>query len=137
MIIKRALDRKNTKVLTLMVWAIITILSLIPLQKLEIKAPSGTDKVVHIIMYFCLSTLFLWSYAYNRSQTVWIALSIILYGIVIELLQKYLPVNRSADIFDVVANTMGLLLGVSAQFILKRAEKKYCNSKIFNTFEKR
>lgn len=120
-----------------MVWTLITILSLIPLQKLEIKAPNGTDKIVHIIMYFSLSTLLLWSYAYNRPQTAWIALSIILYGIVIELLQQYLPVNRNADIFDVAANTIGLLLGVSVQFILKRAEKKYCNSKIFNTFEKR
>ncbi len=135
--IKHLLDRKNTKVLTFIVCFLITILSLMPLQKLEIKAPTGTDKLIHIIMYFSLSTLLLWSYAYNRHQIAWIALLIILYGIVIELLQQYLPVNRDADIFDVLANIIGVLLGIFVQFLLKRKEKKICNSKIFNTFEER
>jgi len=39
-------------------------------------------------------------------------LSVLLYGIIIEILQGLLTISRSADIFDVAANLIGSLIGI-------------------------
>lgn len=125
MIIKHLLDKKKTKVLLFIIISLVTIVSLIPLDKLEVKAPLGTDKIVHIIMYFSIATLALWSYSGTIKQTVKVLIFVILYGILIEILQEYEPLRRSGDIYDVIANTIGALLGVIAQPFIKKIDKSF------------
>ncbi|MDO9260601.1 MAG: VanZ family protein, partial [Flavobacteriaceae bacterium] len=47
----------------------------------------------------------------NFLKSTLIILCIFFYGIIIEVLQEILTTKREADIYDVIANTMGILIG--------------------------
>ena len=72
------------------------------------------DKIVHFVFYFLF--VFLWSLYANfkknipnsSSKILFIA---ILYGIMIEIFQGVFTTNRTADVFDVVANSLGAFGG--------------------------
>ncbi len=122
---KYLLDRKFTKVLLIIVMILVTILSLMPLSDFKIEAPGGIDKVVHVIMYLGVSTLALFTYSNSTKTTIKIIILVILYSILIEFLQENLPVKRSGDFYDVIANSIGTLLGLKAQLILRKIEKTF------------
>ncbi len=75
------------------------------------------DKVVHLVMFGTLSFLILLGYREkyekgNRTKLVLTAVIIsILYGILTELLQRYIFVGRSGNLFDALADAVGALLG--------------------------
>lgn len=99
--------------------AVITVMSLVEVDvnvlDLEI---TFLDKIVHIGAYAVL--MFLGGMYYltgkdkktQNTRLLLLALLLIGYGILIELLQKVLPVNRWWEVWDIVANTAGVLLGV-------------------------
>lgn len=91
-------------------WAFILfaiILSLIPGQKLP---PTGvSDKLEHAAAYMLLTLWF--TGLYPRSSYWRIGLSMLLLGIVIEIAQGLMPFGRQADLRDVFANSIGILLG--------------------------
>jgi len=67
------------------------------------------DKLVHFGFYF--------GEAMHDSPPlartlIFVALGTIIYGIIIEVLQHTLTVDRQGDIFDVVANSLGAIIGV-------------------------
>jgi VanZ family protein len=102
-------------------WAIIIlILSGIPgkyLKKIHFKSfpiPHFTDKVVHFSMYFIFTALLTFSftaiYPKNKNKVLFFSFFIpFCYGVLMEILQKYLFIGRSAEFFDVVANTTGII----------------------------
>jgi len=51
----------------------------------------------------------------------WVLIGAFIYGIVIEVLQELFFESRTADIWDVVANSAGILLG----WLIFRNIKKY------------
>ncbi len=80
---------------------VIFILSIIKVP--ETEAPEYTDKIVHIIMYiFCAGAF----YFIGIKRFV---LSAISYGILLEIIQYFLP-WRSFSIADIIANTIGAML---------------------------
>ncbi|QQX77906.1 MULTISPECIES: VanZ family protein [Aequorivita] len=91
---------------------------------------SGIDKIVHSTIHFILINLWLLFIYFKNGfliKTRWILIllfSILLYGIVIEILQDQFTVSRKADILDVAANFTGSLLGI---FFFKNI-KKYLNA---------
>lgn len=85
-------------------------------------APENFDKVLHFTAYFGLTILWL-VYRWKRERSnqslsikgiTWTALLIVGYGIIIEILQGRFTVDRIADGWDVLANSLGVLLGVIA-----------------------
>lgn len=72
------------------------------------------DKIFHFFTYMVLA--FLWYFTFittfiidkKRALTYAVLLSI-LFGIIIELLQGTLTASRSADVYDIMANIMGVL----------------------------
>ncbi|MCB0464180.1 MAG: VanZ family protein, partial [Aequorivita sp.] len=48
----------------------------------------------------------------NNKKILILLLSVLLYGIIVEILQGLLTISRSADIFDVAANLLGSLIGI-------------------------
>jgi VanZ family protein len=72
------------------------------------------DKLVHITLFFILCFLFMWAIKQTvtnaTNKIIWftcIALFGILYGVAIEFIQRdYIP-NRSFDIWDIAADTVG------------------------------
>jgi len=96
------------------------------LQKVPIIELPNLDKIIHFIMYFALSTALLTDiYKENKRfsvKSIWfIILFPFLYGVLMELLQKYFVANRTCDILDVLANTIGLLTAI----IFFRKSKSY------------
>ncbi|MES2331953.1 MAG: VanZ family protein [Bacteroidota bacterium] len=75
------------------------------------------DKWVHISLFFILCFLFCRPFR-NSNQTneqrkkwfVWILLSGILYGTIMEFVQKYWIPNRSFEVWDIAADSVGCLL---------------------------
>lgn len=65
------------------------------------------DKIVHFFMYFVMTLPFLFLYRTPR----FIAISHILMGVTIELVQPY-AANRSCEILDMAANTLGVIASV-------------------------
>ncbi len=66
----------------------------------------GSDKTVHFFMYFFLFVL--WKQAVE-SGTWRLAAALILLGIMVEVLQAVLPLNRTGDVWDATANALGVL----------------------------
>ncbi len=71
---------------------------------------TGSDKVVHLLTYGALMLWFLQLYPVSRRP--FMALGFIALGIVLEVLQGFTP-DRDTDYLDVVANTVGVMLGWS------------------------
>jgi len=73
------------------------------------------DKLVHISMYFGLMSAIIFD---NRKsinstkQVLLIALIPLFYGILMEFLQGFLTVSRSASIYDVLANSTGIIISI-------------------------
>tara|TARA_R100000963_G_C4611465_1_gene81751 strand:+ start:226 stop:600 length:375 start_codon:yes stop_codon:yes gene_type:complete len=108
---------------------LITVLFFIPSQDLPKTQLLEADKLVHILVYFILVNLWmLYLYVSNdyHFEKKWIPillLSILLYGIIIEIFQGLFTVSRSADILDVVSNLLGSLLGIFFFKIVKQKLK--------------
>ena len=76
------------------------------------------DKFVNVVLFGCF--VFLWSFYYAAKKEqdqsinkIFFRLFIIacLYGIAMEIMQKYFIPNRDFDIYDITADAGGALLG--------------------------
>lgn len=80
------------------------------------------DKIVHIGLFAGL--IFLWASAFelHLPATKWIVLVLaVLYGTLVELVQKQWIPNRSFDVYDIIADAAGAVLGL---FVWLRVYKK-------------
>ena len=81
-----------------------------------VKGFSAADKLVHGGSYLILVTWF--AGLYRRQRHVFIALALFALGLVLEVIQGQLP-YRGFDPFDLLANAVGILLGlILAQSVL-------------------
>ncbi len=75
------------------------------------------DKVVHLIMFGTFSFLILLGYSDqyaegNKQKLVWKAVIVsVLYGILTEILQYYVFIGRSGNIYDALADAIGAVFG--------------------------
>jgi VanZ family protein len=82
----------------------------------------GWDKVEHVFAFAVLGVLAVWALPWRAWRLV---LLLIAFGILIEILQGVLPVGRDADPFDVLADAVGVALGMAAEFrILRRTRRE-------------
>lgn len=74
--------------------------------------PSGTDKLEHGLAYFLLAA---GAVQLFRSRGGWMVagLALVLVGIGVEFAQGAYTTDRMRDPFDAIANTVGVLLGLS------------------------
>lgn len=82
-----------------------------------VEIPSYDDKLTHLIAYFLFTSVWsLFFYGFQK-KTKKQALTrsfifAIVFGIIIEVLQKVLTEHRQADYKDVIANVIGALIAV-------------------------
>ena len=81
------------------------------------------DKVVHFTFYFVaavLGSLFFIETKEVKSVLIKnlkiLALSLIFFGIIIEVIQEGMTINRSGDMFDALANSLGVIFGIIGIF---------------------
>jgi VanZ family protein len=71
------------------------------------------DKIVHFLMYFGLMSVIVFEHRKSiigRTQLVLIALIPFIYGILMEILQMTITSTRSGSIYDVLANSSGIIV---------------------------
>jgi len=100
----------------------IAVLSLVNISDYPIVA-SGSDKIKHAFAYACLS--FFWIVTFrdnnNRSATVfWVGVICFIYGTIIEVLQTTITSYRTADLKDMLANFIGIVIGIVTFWLIKR-----------------
>ncbi|MDN3723376.1 VanZ family protein [Aequorivita sp. SDUM287046] len=116
--IKHLLADKPLLFIALLYSCAISILFFIPNPELPKVHFSAMDKVAHSLIYFILVNLWmLYLFIKNNfifsNRWIWIVLlSVLLYGIIIEIFQQLLTTSRSADIMDVAANLVGSVIGI-------------------------
>jgi VanZ family protein len=108
---------------------IIALLCLIQSGDLPHIGISGIDKYVHFGMHFVYTLL--WSYYFNVSlsnatfkKLVFVAISSLFYGILLEFAQEYFTTTRHADVFDVMANSTGAITALCLLAILLKIQQK-------------
>ena len=86
--------------------AIITLLSLAPIQLSDFFGPVGVDKGYHVVAYFCL----VFPLPLTRPRlTTWVVLGVIACGGSIEFIQYFF--GRETSLGDFVANGIGAIVG--------------------------
>ena len=110
-----------------MLWMFfIVFLSLASFSKIsQIKIENG-DKYVHLFLYFVLTVLLFYSRFVStdfskKAKLLVSFLFAIVFGIIIEIMQKELTANRQFEWRDIVANSMGSLIAIT--FLNKFSDK--------------
>ena len=95
-----------------------TVMMLLPREELSSHAPN--DKVSHLVTFAALALAGRWA------RVPWAALAVGLaaYAAATEVLQALLPVNRHGDVRDLVADVVGLLLGLAVSRLLGRRHRE-------------
>ena len=110
-------------------WAIFVLcLSIIPGPKFPSSfSIPHLDKIVHFTFYSVMTILFVngWNKSKKRKD-FWVIGLVIYYGFTIELVQHFLIIQRYFDLWDVLANSVGAVIGYWVNF------KILNNSKDFN-----
>ena len=110
---------------------LIVFLSTIPLQLPPVEMELSADKLAHAFAYFVLSTnlgmaLDLDWEIKNKNQIVF--LTVFLLGLVLEIIQGYVLVYRTFDVYDLLANTVGIFAFI---LLAKTLKKIVVKSRIF------
>lgn len=82
------------------------------LSKLKIE---NGDKAVHFALFFIFTFLGFASHYFTKRLQIWLLPFLV--GFLIEILQHFIGVGRSFDIWDLVANSLGIL---TAYFMIQR-----------------
>ncbi len=81
-----------------------------------------SDKVIHLAAYSVLSFLLAWAIPtrqkYPWAHVIWAFLLAMTYGAIDEFTQ--IPVGRTADVYDWIADTTGALIGVVVYSIARK-----------------
>lgn len=118
MLIKRLLVLKKQFFLMSILYATaLAVVCLIKLNNLPNIGVSFGDKIFHLLAYLVLTFLWVNTFIYKfkfkkESAIVYGGVLCIAFGIIIEVLQGSVTSYRSSDIYDVVANTLGVLIMV-------------------------
>jgi len=104
----------------------ILMMSLVNSASISIKGFTLSDKILHLSAYFIL--MWVWMMYFKKKsieQKDFLLLLILTYfGIIIEFLQKYFTLTRTQDLNDVVANGIGLIIGlVTFKIFIERVFK--------------
>ncbi len=107
-------------------WAALFVATHVPSPWDEPSGPSGQgDKLEHFVAYAGLGFLLVWSMlaVWSRLRPRWAFAIAVVYGAVDELLQGLVP-TRVPDVWDLLADAMGALIGVALAVLMVRVVRK-------------
>lgn len=81
------------------------------------------DKLKHSFAFFTLYILF--SLSYKEQTIISKSLLLLLYGILIECIQYFIP-NRYFSFLDVFADAVGIFIGISFYIFYEKLQKRFC-----------
>ncbi len=127
MLIKRLLAPNKYSIWLAILWTSILLILCFKTPSIEKKVyfPSA-DKIVHFTFYFVFVILWsrylLYKNILSKKSKSYLVIIAILLGILIEIGQSILTTTRQADILDVVANSLGALIGIYAVSIFYQSK---------------
>lgn len=125
-LIKNWLGPKSLLFIALTFTAFITVGSLISSTSIPDLHFQVSDKLIHSVSYFILVVLwFLFFFSITTDNKFYKILTIcsiaaFIYGILIEVLQGKLIETRTADVLDVFANGLGILVAIMLLHFFQR-----------------
>ena len=119
-------------IFTISVAAIIVFLSTVPLQLPPLENIGlSIDKLVHSFAYFvpstCLGLALDFDWKIKKTHSI-ILFTVFLFGFTLEIIQGYALVYRTFEIYDLFANTIGILAFI---LLAKTIKKIVVKSRIF------
>lgn len=112
--------------LSLIYLSLIAFLSLLPPNDFpDIPLFTGADKIVHACLYLGLVWLACWS-MHAEFKHIWyylIILFAISWGAIMELFQLLMHMGRSFDLYDIIVNSIGSLIGVLIYIVMAQMKK--------------
>lgn len=109
---------RSTRIALALGWvAVVLVLCLIPGQEVPDSRLFEMDKLGHFGMFFVGGLLALWAWPERVGAVVAAGLAM---AVLTEGLQGLLPIGRSADVLDAVADVAGLLAGLGLFLALRR-----------------
>lgn len=94
--------------------AVVAFLSLIPGE--EVPSTGISDRIHHFIAYGLLALIGAWAYGPSRR----LAVVLVAFGAVIEVLQGLMGFGRDADLIDGLMNTLGVIIGLWLAIFVRR-----------------
>jgi hypothetical protein len=95
--------------------ALICIMSLMPsrdINSLKLIQIEGLDKILHFVCYLLLSFLWMGAFKNRQGSTKYIIFFTLTFGGLMEIFQFYLSLGRSLEAADMLANSLGIFLGI-------------------------
>jgi len=110
----KSLLKDNILYIALFFSVFILVFSLIPIKNELLGRVENSDKILHTSAYTILSiSWFFYFKPFNNIQKKgFIVLGLFLYGIIIEILQSALTTYRTGSFYDVLANSVGILIAL-------------------------
>lgn len=127
---RKLLEAKSLRFIGITYTLFITFLLLFPTTNFpKVEVPS-IDKLGHVILFSILVIIWLF-FVLSKTEvgkltSIWVVLIVFFYGIIIEASQGLFFESRTADVWDIIANSAGILLGwlifqkIKKLFILKK-----------------
>lgn len=108
------------------IWTILTLylslLSAKSMSSLNLWKITGLDKLGHAAFYMLFSLLWSMAIARNKDRRLWILMIAIFFGIMMETGQYLMMNGRSFEVLDIVANSVGAMVGMLVFSWLNREE---------------
>ena len=111
--------RRRWRWVLLLMLAITSWLAFMPSEPQAEAAPQ-LDKLEHIVAFAALAFVARLA-SHGRRPALWVGLSLLAYGLFIEVVQSWLP-SRHADVLDLVADAVGIALGL---LLLSRLRRRW------------
>lgn len=121
--------KKNVFIVTIFYSLALATVCLMQLNKLPETGISFADKIFHALSYGVLMVLwfntlvFQFKISINKA-ILYAAIISIIFGIIIEVLQGVFTTTRKADMFDVIANSFGVLVLAAVIFLKNKLTVK-------------
>lgn len=112
---RKLLGAKSLKFIGITYSLFITFLLLFPTTNIPKVEVPYIDKLGHVTLFAILVIIWLFfvlsKTGWDRLTSLWVVLIIFFYGIIIEASQGLFFESRTADGWDIIANSAGILLG--------------------------
>lgn len=119
---KRLLERKALTIAIFLTLSV-ALLSLVSLKGVAGINVNNSDKYGHLIAYFTLGISWFYAFRDQKKKWIYIAVLLIIYGMILEGLQGAITTYRTPDWYDEVANASGVIVAyLTAVLRLKKQE---------------
>tara|TARA_B100000941_G_C28045845_1_gene321977 strand:- start:69 stop:437 length:369 start_codon:yes stop_codon:yes gene_type:complete len=108
------------RLITIILILIAIVGSLLPPHQMEQLTFNLSDKLIHCLHYTGLTFFWIKSAEEpSNRKLIKTALLVFFFGLVLEILQEILPIQRNMDLLDLLANSVGIFLAIVSEHFLR------------------